>query len=634
MIHAPVCPECGLQMPSNAPEGLCPQCLLKDALQAEDETPAKSWGISTTPYPTGFAAPAPEELARHFPQLEVLELLGQGGMGAVYKARQPKLDRLVALKILPPEVGREPAFAERFLREARALARLNHPHIVALHDFGQTDGLFYFLMEYVDGGNLRQRLTAGPLSGPEAAVLLGQLCDALQFAHEEGIIHRDIKPENILLDRRGRVRIADFGLARLRGGTAPFTLTGSHQVMGTPYYMAPEQMDRPQEVDHRADIYSAGVVLYEALTGKLPVGSFTPPSQKAGVDTRFDAIVQRALAREPEQRYQHVGELKKDLDGLTPGGGQPQVIAVAIPLARAGQAAGRRPSIPFRATACGGFATARGIFRLTEKALQVEYVYDWLDMFSSSVHEVSIPLASIDDIRLKKHVFAATLVLTCNSFKVLEKVPGKHMGRLKLSVSRHDRESAEALVAMVRARLGLGAEAGPAPEPTASPEDGGTADAVKSFVRSVCGYFVTGFHSSSHETENADEAPAPGLPAARPRAAGPGFIGRLLRGLLRAILVLVFLASLALFFSVHVEERNHRDQVDLFFVQVRQSQSPDDRSLVEIGYPSPWFRHTEMGGGSSTQIEARSWSWAILAAGICAMIVQRALKPPTSRFAD
>src|SRR5207302_8666121 len=252
-----------------------------------------------------------------FPQLEMLRLIGQGGMGAVYQARQPKLDRLVAVKILPPEVARDPGFTERFSREARSLARLNHPNIITIFDFGKTDGLYYFTMEYVDGKNARELLEAGELLPPLALKIIPQVCDALQYAHDEGFVHRDIKPENILLDKKGRVKIADFGLARLIGLTPTYlTLTGSQQVMGTLYYMAPEQMKRSHSVDHRADLYSLGVVFYEMLTGELPVGRFAPPSHKARVDGRLDSIVLRALSREPEHRYQDAAELKKDVEGI------------------------------------------------------------------------------------------------------------------------------------------------------------------------------------------------------------------------------------------------------------------------------------------------------------------------------
>ena len=148
---------------------------------------------------------------------------------------------------------------------------------------------------------------------PERTIV-PQICDALQYAHEEGVVHRDIKPENILLDRKGRVKIADFGLAKLLGrDKADFTLTGSRQVMGTLYYMAPEQVDRPLEVDHRADIYSLGVVFYEMLTGQLPVGRYPMPSEEAGTDAYLDEIVLHALEREPAKRYQHASEVKTDV---------------------------------------------------------------------------------------------------------------------------------------------------------------------------------------------------------------------------------------------------------------------------------------------------------------------------------
>jgi predicted Ser/Thr protein kinase len=246
-----------------------------------------------------------------------MEELGQGGMGMVYKARQLKLDRLVALKVLPPETAGDPAFAERFGREARALAKLNHPNIVTVHDFGQAEGQSFFIMEYVDGANLRQRLRKERLAPPETFRIVAQVCDALQYAHDEGIAHRDIKPENILLDQKGRVKIADFGIAKLLARkTVEYTLTGPWQVMGTLNYMAPEQLENPLAVDHRADVYSLGVVFYEMLTGELPLGRFALPSQKAPVDARLDEIVTRAMEREPGRRYQQVSELGAALAAL------------------------------------------------------------------------------------------------------------------------------------------------------------------------------------------------------------------------------------------------------------------------------------------------------------------------------
>ncbi|MFV1968907.1 MAG: serine/threonine protein kinase, partial [Pirellulaceae bacterium] len=262
-----------------------------------------------------FTPPKPAQLAQHFPHLEILDLIGQGGMGAVYKARQRGLDRLVALKILPPDVGRDPAFAERFAREARALARLSHPNIVGIYDSGKAAGLYYLVMEYVDGICLREAIQTGELASKEVLAIVTQICDALQYAHDEGIVHRDIKPENVLLDRKGRVKIADFGHARLLGHAPEnYTLTASNQVMGTPRYMAPEQMEGSHEVDHRADIYSLGVVFYELLTGELPLGRFAPPSKKVQVDVRLDEVVLRTLAKEPELRYQHASEIKTDVE--------------------------------------------------------------------------------------------------------------------------------------------------------------------------------------------------------------------------------------------------------------------------------------------------------------------------------
>ncbi len=294
-----------------------------------------------------FVPPSVEAMARLFPQLDILELIGKGGMGAVYKARQPGLDRLVALKILPPRTGNDPGFAERFTREARALARLSHPNIVGVYDFGQVSGagvppaaggtqpitsLHYFLMEYVDGPNLRQVERAGKLSPREALQIIPQICEALQYAHDEGIVHRDIKPENVLLDKKGRVKIADFGLAKILGREPQdFRLTGAGQVMGTPNYMAPEQVEHPQEVDHRADIYSLGVVFYEMLTGELPLGKFAPPSRKVQVDVRLDEVVMHALEKEPERRYQHASQIKSDVETISthPGQAAPPVVPAA-----------------------------------------------------------------------------------------------------------------------------------------------------------------------------------------------------------------------------------------------------------------------------------------------------------------
>jgi predicted Ser/Thr protein kinase len=318
------CPSCGKPVAADAPQGLCGECLMKGGMASTAGGPGGA---------TGFVPPSVHEIAQLFPQLDVLELIGHGGMGAVYKARQPGLDRLVALKILPPRPGSDPGFADRFMREARALAKLTHPNIVAVYDFGQAGGLHYFIMEYVDGPNLRQVEQSAKLSPSEALKLIPQICEALQFAHDEGIVHRDIKPENVLLDKKGRVKIADFGLAKLLGQEPQnFRLTGTRDVMGTPHYMAPEQVEHPQAVDHRADIYSLGVVFYEMLTGELPLGRFGPPSSRARdvkIDVRLDEVVLRALEREPERRYQQASQVKTDVESIAGQSGRTPATATA-----------------------------------------------------------------------------------------------------------------------------------------------------------------------------------------------------------------------------------------------------------------------------------------------------------------
>lgn len=308
-----LCPKCSKQLAADSPQGLCPSCLMKAAFTT---APGTGGVGDATP-------PLPADLAAHFPQLEILELLGQGGMGMVYKARQPQLDRSVALKVLPIRDSGDPAFEERFVREARALAKLNHPNIVAVHDFGQTGKYCWFIMEYVDGVNLRQMEQTQRLTPEQAISIVPKVCDALQYAHDEGVVHRDIKPGNILIDKKGRVKIADFGLAKIMGKKdSEAHLTQSNVVMGTPHYMAPEQMNSPLTVDHRADIYSLGVVFYEMLTGELPMGRFAPPSQKVQVDVRLDEVVLRSLENEPARRYQQASEVRSDVEKLSKDGSQ------------------------------------------------------------------------------------------------------------------------------------------------------------------------------------------------------------------------------------------------------------------------------------------------------------------------
>ncbi len=333
MAGDPNCARCGA--PLRAAGAECPRCLLGLGLHLPSRDPAHVSEVRATAGATtgdggksrarAASTPSPEEIGARFPQLQVLELLGRGGMGLVYKARQPRLDRFVALKVLPPETSDREDFAERFLREARLMARLRHPHIVGVYDFGETDGLCWLIMEYVDGANLRQLMETGGLSPPRALALVPQICEALQYAHDEGVVHRDIKPDNVLVDTTGQVKIADFGLAKLLGDVPDLALTGPAQVMGTLHYMAPEQLQGARDVDHRADIYSLGVVFYEMLTGQLPLGRFEAPSRRVAVDVRLDEIVLRALEQAPERRYQHAAEVGTDVEIVrgTPAGTAP-----------------------------------------------------------------------------------------------------------------------------------------------------------------------------------------------------------------------------------------------------------------------------------------------------------------------
>lgn len=320
------CPDCGSELAANSTHGMCPKCLMKAAM-GSDVSPVSPEYAKTNVSKGGFVPPSVESLKQLFPHLEILETLGHGGMGAVYKVRQIKLDRIAALKVIRPETADDPAFAERFNREAKTLARLSHPSIVGVYDFGdvtyvdQTGSagpLYYFLMEFVDGANLRQLIHAGETKPEQALAIVPQICDALQYAHDAGVVHRDIKPDNILVDTTGRVKIADFGLAKLGSENSDFTLTATHQVLGTVRYMAPEQMTQSNTVDHRADIYSLGVVFYEMLTGEVPVGAFDPPSKRsAAVDARLDGVVMRALASDPDRRYQSASEIGGDVSGIS-----------------------------------------------------------------------------------------------------------------------------------------------------------------------------------------------------------------------------------------------------------------------------------------------------------------------------
>ena len=277
-----------------------------------------------TPGTGGFTTPTLDELALLFPEFSMRKLLGRGGMGVVYEAEQPALERTVAIKILPPEIaGGDGELAERFRREAAVLARLDHPHIVTIYDFGERGGFIYFVMEYVHGTDLAQRMAAGQIPREESLRIAGDICDALHYSHGRGVVHRDIKPANILVALDGTVKIADFGLAKLvHPDDAHLELTRSSASLGTPRYMAPEQLAGAKDTDHRVDIYALGVVLYELLTGHYPAGKIGVPSESnPEVHPLFDDVVLRALSQEPETRYADASEVKTALRDASEGRG-------------------------------------------------------------------------------------------------------------------------------------------------------------------------------------------------------------------------------------------------------------------------------------------------------------------------
>jgi serine/threonine-protein kinase len=283
---SPVCPRCGLAAPPARGLALCPRCLL----DGEDDAGEADGGD------------AGETLAPP-PGLVLEQPIGRGGMGRVFRAHHVRLDRPVAVKYLPPELAADPAFEARFAREARALARLAHPHVVGVHDFGTTPaGDSYLVMELVPGGTLADRI---PLAPREAARVALEVCDGLAYAHAQGFVHRDIKPENILFDAAGSAKIADFGIARLVEADGS-KLTRPSVVLGTPAFMAPEAR-AGAPADPRMDVFAMGVLIHQMITGRLPDGTL------AGLPAPLVPIVRRATATDPRDRWADAGALRAAL---------------------------------------------------------------------------------------------------------------------------------------------------------------------------------------------------------------------------------------------------------------------------------------------------------------------------------
>jgi serine/threonine protein kinase/phage shock protein PspC (stress-responsive transcriptional regulator) len=299
------CPHCGTEFEETIPlqngVPVCPKCL-KPATEPKDAA-----------MPLQNSNQKVLEPGTKLGEYQILEVVGQGGMGLVYTAIQLSLQRKVAVKTLAEQLAQTESFQRRFERESLALASLDHPNIVRIIDRGVHEGVSYFVMEYVDGMDLRAYMEGHPRNTDKAIRIVCEVCDALDYAHRRGIIHRDIKPENILIDKFDRVKITDFGLSRVLFGNAPQAnrLTMTQVVMGTLDYISPEQKDGLHKVDERADLYSLAVVLYELLTGRVPRGNFDPPSKLVRTPVALDQVILKALSADPAQRYRNVNEFRE-----------------------------------------------------------------------------------------------------------------------------------------------------------------------------------------------------------------------------------------------------------------------------------------------------------------------------------
>jgi serine/threonine protein kinase len=261
------------------------------------------------------------------PGYELHEIIGKGGMGRVYRATQRSLQREVAIKVLNEDLARHKSFIRRFEKEAFSLAALQHPHIATIHDTSHVGPHYFLVMEYIGGQSLRHKLgqhNQGRIPLERIAGLFSSLCLAVEHAHKNRVIHRDLKPENVLFTREDVLKVVDFGLANILDGQGRWELTRTKVSMGTVNYMAPEQRKDAKHVDHRADIYSLGVMLYEFLTGELPLGRFEDPSRRrAGVPPELDRLVARMLEFEPEKRPQAAGLVAHTLERLLGQGASP-----------------------------------------------------------------------------------------------------------------------------------------------------------------------------------------------------------------------------------------------------------------------------------------------------------------------
>ena len=322
--------------------------------KAEDQPENESAPAATSSEPTDSAR---KSKASELGDFKLMKKLGEGGMGEVYLARQQGLDRNVALKVLSKQLGKKEAFVERFFREARAMARLDHPNVLKVYAVETDKGRHYVAIELVDGQSMQDWIDQlGHLSVPDSVLVTILCAEALRHAHEAELVHRDIKPDNVLVTKTGLVKVADFGLAKAADEDVSMTQSGTG--MGTPLYMAPEQAHDAKTVDLRADIYSLGCSLYHFLTGELPFqgntalelvmakdkGLFTSARKLNNqIPDRLDLMVDRMIAKDPNHRYSNCSELLNDLNSLDLAGETLSFIEGAEPAA-AGSATSTRPT--------------------------------------------------------------------------------------------------------------------------------------------------------------------------------------------------------------------------------------------------------------------------------------------------
>ncbi|MEZ6195340.1 MAG: serine/threonine-protein kinase [Planctomycetota bacterium] len=303
------CRNCGAETVSTADDPLCFSCQIS---RVETEGGGNTGFFFDELDDSRQFDGLEERLAEALDTIDIEGEIGRGGMGVVFRGRQKKLDRAVAVKVLPPMPGADESFSVRFLTEARAMARMHHPNIVAIHDFGQTpDDLSYIVMEFVKGRPLSEISGRQILEPKRCLGIMAQIAEALAYAHGLEVVHRDMKPQNVLVDEEDRPKIADFGIAKLEGERHSERLTKTHQILGTPLYMAPEQAVGAKAVDHRADLYALGVMMFEGLTGLLPDKTVDADEQLARFDPRVKPLVNSLLEKKVARRADSAAEIAK-----------------------------------------------------------------------------------------------------------------------------------------------------------------------------------------------------------------------------------------------------------------------------------------------------------------------------------